>query len=331
MFTILVAQRRGDASDCAHRLDRSPPLGAEAQQAGKVWRIGYLSLPTAEFDRSWVAAFQQGLRRPGYVEGKNLIIERRHAAGRRERLGDLAAQLVRLPVDVIVTYGGIAEAKRATSTIPIVMAVHADPVGAGLVASLSRPGGNVTGLSDFHGGTVTKRLELLKEVVPSASRVAMLLNPANPMFVSQLKDVQAAAPALGMTVLPFEVSGPGDIDRAFTAIGQARPGALLLLPDSTFGDHRRLAELAMKHRLPAIGTVRQFADAGLLMAYGTSFADLWRRAATYVDKILKGANPGDLPVEQASKWELVVNRKTARLLDLTIPPSVLLRADQLID
>lgn len=313
----------------------APALAAEAQDAGKVWRIGYLAAGPVELDRSWLAALQQGLRDLGYVEGKNIVIERRHAAGRVERLPELIAELVRLKVDVFVVYGSpaIDAAKKATSTIPIVMTVHADPVGAGLVASLSRPGGNVTGLSDLHAGTVTKRLELLKEAVHMASRVAVLLNPTNPTSVLQLKDLQAAAPALGVTVLSLEVKGPADIDRAFATIGKERLAALLVLAEPTvIGAHRRqIADLAVKRRIATIGTVREFADAGFLMSYGTNFHELWRRAATYVDKILKGANPGDLPIEQASKWELVINRKTATALGVTIPPSVLLRVDHVIE
>ena len=307
------------------------PVAAWAQPAGKVWRIGYLSLPTPELDRRWVAAFQQGLRELGYMEGRDVIIEQRHASGRRERLAALATELVGLKVDVIVTYGGAPEARKASSTVPIVMTVSADPVGSGLVASLARPGGTVTGLSDVHGDTIAKRLELLKEATPSAARVAVLSSPGNLLAPRQLQDLRAAAQILGITVVPFELRGPGDLDRAITAIGKARVDALFLIPDSTFGNHARFADLVNKQRLPAIGTVREFADAGLLMSYGTSFAELWRRAATYVDKIFKGADPGDLPIEQARQWELVINRKTAKALGLTIPPSLLQRADQVIE
>ncbi len=309
------------------------PLPAGAQQAKKIPLIGYLSTSSAERDPSWLAAFQQGLQELGYLEGKNIVIEQRYAAGQFERLPELAAELVRLKVGVLVVAGAPAAhaAKKATSTIPIVMANAADPVGIGLVASLAHPGGNVTGLSDFNAGVVTKRLELLKEVVPSASRVAVLLNPANPTNPLQLKLIQGAAPALGVTLLSLEAKGPDDIERAFTAIRKERPGALLVIGDPMFGTHhKQIVELAVKSRLPAIYWTRQNVDAGGLMSYGTNHAHLHRRAATYVDKILKGAKPADLPVEQPTKFELVVNLKTAKALGLTIPPSVLIWADEVI-
>lgn len=313
------------------------PLAVEAQQTAKVRRIGYLSLATAEVDKSWVAAFRQGLRELGYVEGQTIVIEQRHAAGRPERLSGLVAELVRLKVDVFVVYGGVRAVqavKQATRTIPIVLAVSADPVGQGLVASLARPGGQVTGLSDYHGSLVPKRLELLKDVVPSASRVAVLLNPGNPGALLQLKDIRAAAPAVSVTVVSVEVKGsePDDFDRAFTVISRERPDALLLVPDATFVDRQRhIAELAVRHRLPAIGTLRQYAESGFLLSYGANFSDLWRRAATYVDKILKGASPAQIPIEQASQFELVINLKIAKALGLTIPPALLLRADHVIE
>ena len=291
------------------------PLVAGAQPAGKVWRIGYLSVAPVELDKSWVAAFQQGLRELGYVEGQNVVIER-HAAGRIERLPELAAELVRLKVDVFVVYGAgrsVAAVKKAGSTAPIVMTVSPDPVGEGLVASLARPGGNVTGLSDSHADLAPKRLELLKEVVPSASRVAVLWNPASGT-VLQLKNIQAAARALNVTVLPFEVRGPDEIDRVFAAIGRERPDALLLVPEPAVVrfNQRQIMELTVKNRLPAIGTVRQWAENGFLLSYGTNFSELWRRAATYVDKILKGAKPANLPVEQPTKFGFVINMKTAK-------------------
>ena len=306
---------------------------SEAQQPKKVPRIGYLSYGSVESEKSWLAAFQQGLQELGYLEGQNIVIEQRHAAGRSERLPELLAELVRLKVDVLVVAGdpAIHAAKKATSTIPIVMVTSPDPVGTGLVASLAHPGGNVTGLSDFHAGVVTKRLELLKDVVPSASRVAVLLNPVNPTHPLQLKDLQAVAPPLRVTLLSLEVKGPDDIDRAFATIGRERPGALLVLGDRLFATHqRRIVELAVKSRLPAIYTQRGWVDAGGLMSYGTNFDDQYRRAATYVDKILKGTKPADLPVEQPTKFELVINLKTAKNLGLTIPPEVLMRADKVI-
>jgi putative tryptophan/tyrosine transport system substrate-binding protein len=311
------------------------PLGAEAQQARKRYRIGFLSLASEiePPDQSDVAAFREGLRVLGYAEGENLVIEQRYAAGRLERLPELAAELVRLKVDVLVTYGSGSSAKQATRSIPIVFIVEPDPVGTGLVASLARPGANITGLADAHADLVPKRLELLKEVVPSAARVGVLLNPAR-STATQLKIAQTAASALGLTVFPVAVTGPGsdDLDRAFATMGKEHPGALLVIGDPTLAIRRnRIAELAIKRRLPTSGTVRTWAEAGLLMAYGTNFIDVFRHAATYVDKILKGAQPGDLPVEQPTKFELVINLKTAKALGLTIPPSLLLRADQVIE
>ena len=295
--------------------------------------LGMLCVPLAAEGQSWLADFQQGLQELGYLEGKNILIEQRYAVGQFERLPELAADLVRLKVDVLVVADAPAAhaAKKAASTIPIVMTSVADPVGIGLVASLAHPGGNVTGLSDFNAGVVAKRLELLKEVVPSASRIAVLLNPANPTNLLQLKLTQAAAPALGVTLLSLEAKGPDDIDRAFTAIREERPGALLVIGDPTFGTHRRrIVELAAKGRLPAIYWLRQPVDAGGLMSYGTNFAHLYCRVAIYVDKILRGAKPADLPVEQPIKSELVINLKTVKALGLTIPQSLLLRADEVI-
>jgi putative tryptophan/tyrosine transport system substrate-binding protein len=313
------------------------PLPPEAQPQGKMHRIGYLSLQRVEGDKNWVAAFRQGLRDLGYVEGENIVIHQRHAAGRSERLSPLASELIALKVDVLVVYGlwALMEAGwKPPATLPIVFTVDADPVGKGLVGSLARPGGNITGLSDAHADLIPKRLQLLKEIVPSAARVGVLLNPDNQASVTQLKTAQAAAPALGLTVLPIEVKGRGrdDVDRAFAAMGKEDLGALLIIGDPTVSVHRsRITELAVKTRLPAISTVREWAETGLLMAYGTSFQELWRRAATYVDKILKGAKPGDLPVEQPTKFDLVINLKTARAMSLTIPPSVMLRADHIVE
>jgi putative ABC transport system substrate-binding protein len=311
------------------------PLATAGQQARKVWRIGYLTAASAEIEKSRLAGFQQGLRELGYVEGESIVLEQRYGAGRSARLLELAAELVRLKVDVLVVGGDVAAlaAKKTTSAIPIVMITIADPVGIGLVASLARPGGNVTGLSDLHADLVPKRLQLLRDVVPSASRLAVMSNPANPAHPLQLKDIQAAAPALRVTLLSLEIKGPDDIDRAFATIGKERPGGLLVLGDRMLGTHRkRIAALAFQSRLPAIVTNKEWVETeGLLMSYGADFTDQFRRAATYVDKILKGATPADLPVEQPTRFELVINLKTARALGLTIPPSVLLRANQVIE
>jgi ABC-type uncharacterized transport system substrate-binding protein len=314
------------------------PLASEAQQTGKVWRIGVLSLTSdvEPYYERWDAAFREGLRKLGYVEGDNITIESRHAAGHVERLPALAAELVRLKVDVLVTApaGAAFSATKATSTIPIVFIGEPDPVGTGLVASLARPGGNVTGLADAHADLVPKRLELLKQVAPSVSRVAILWNAANPSSAPQLKIAEAAAPALGATVFSVGVTGPrrDDVDRAFATLGTARPGSLLVVADATLGVHRhRIAELSIKHRLPTCGTHSAWAESGLLMSYGTDFVDLFRRGALLVDKILRGARPADLPVEQPTTFELVVNMRTAKALGLTVPPFLLARADRVIE
>ncbi len=309
------------------------PLAADAQQAKPIPRIGFLASSSGEREKSRLAAFQQGLRALGYVEGQNIIIEQRYAGGELERLPDLAAEIVRLNVDVILTEGAPAAhaAQQITTTIPIVIGNVADPVGTGLVASLARPGGNITGLSAFSVGLVTKRLELVKEVVPSASRVAVLLNPANPANPLILQEIQAIAPTLGVTLLPFEAKGAEEIDRAFTAMKQERVEALIVLGDPMFGTHRRrISELAVQSQLPSTYGMRDYVEAGGLMSYGTNFEDLYRRAATYVDKILKGAKPADLPIEQPMKFELVINLKTAHALGLTIPPTLLFQADEVI-
>jgi len=311
-----------------------PTVSLSAQQAKKVYRIGYLTTRSDASENHRFAAFQEGLQELGYLEGKNIVIEvRRAAPGQRERLGDLAAELVRLKVDVIVVSSGslVRVAKEATTTIPIVFTVHADPVADGAVASLARPGGNVTGLSDLHSVLVTKRLELLKEVVPSASRVAVLLDAAFPTHSRQLKDIQAAAPPFGATVLPFPVTGREDIDRAFTTMRKERAGGLIVLGAPLIANHRpQIVALAAKSRLPAVFVTSENVDAGGLMSYGANLIELWRRAATYVDKILKGTKPADLPVEQPIKFEFVVNLKAAKQIGLTIPPNVLARADKVI-
>ncbi len=307
---------------------------AEAQQPGKVYRLGYLSVRTAAREKKRITAFQKGLQELGYTDGKNIVIElRRAVAGQRKRLRELAAELVRLKVDVIVATGGSSTqaVKEMTTTIPIVFTVSADPVGDGLVASLARPGGNVTGLSDLHSGLVTKRLELLKEIVPTATRVGVLLNPAFSAHSRQLKDIQAAASAFGVTILSSPVTGADDIDRAFATMRKESAGGLLVLGDPLIGNHRtQIVDLAVKSRLPAMFTGGGFVRAGGLMSYGANFTELWRRAAVYVAKILKGAKPADLPVEQPKKFEMVINLKTAKALGITIPPSILYRANNVI-
>jgi putative tryptophan/tyrosine transport system substrate-binding protein len=316
---------------CAMLFALSVP--AQAQQSGKVARIGYLSAASAEADKNRFAHFQRGMQELGYIEGKNIVIEQRYAAGQFEKIPELPAELIRLKVDVLVVYGdaAILAAKNATSTIPIVMTVHPDPVGDGIIASLARPGGNVTGLSDLHTVLVTKRLEILKEVVPSASRIAVFFHAGNPTLLRQLKDIQDIAPAFRVTVLSVPVTGPDDFDRAFTMMRKERAGALMVLGSPLIGLNRRqVIDLATKNQLPAIYTVSESPDAGGLMSYGTNFHELWRRAATYVDKILKGAKPIDLPVEQPTKFEFVINLKAAKQIGLAIPPNVLARADRVI-
>src|SRR5215813_9598627 len=308
-------------------------LTANAQQAQPIPRLGFLASASADVTKSLLAAFQQGLRELGYVEGKNILIESRYAAGAFARLPDLAGELVRLRVDVIVTEGAPAAhaAQQRTTTIPIVIGNAGDPVGMGLVASLARPGGNITGLSQMSPELMGKRLELLKEMVPAASRVAVLFNPANPTSPLQVPEFQATAPALGVTLLPYEAKAANEIDRAFTAMHQERVEALIVVGDSMLGMHqRRIIELAAQARLPATYNLREFVDAGGLMSYGTHFEDLYRRAATYVDKILKGTKPADLPIEQPTKFALIINLKTAKALELTIPPTLLFQADEVI-
>jgi putative ABC transport system substrate-binding protein len=303
----------------------------QAQQAKKVSRIGFLS---ATSDDSRVEAFRQGLRQLGYVEGQNITIEYRWADGRFEQLPDLAMELVRLKVDVVVavvTQASLA-AKKATGTIPIVMIGVSDPVGSGLVFSLARPGANITGTSSMTAEIVGKQLELLKETLPKISRVAALWNPANPIFQAiQLRETKDAAEALGVQLQLLEARGPDEIDRAFAAMVKERTRALLVLNDPVFTAHRiRIADLSVKHRLPAMSGTLEYTEAGGLMAYGPSFPDMYRRAAMYVDKILKGTKPADLPVERPTKFELVINLKTAKQIGLTIPPNVLARADRVI-
>src|SRR5213594_1479201 len=313
----------------------SRSLAAEAQEykAGKVARIGLLSQGSPTSGQHIREAFRQGLREVGYVDGQNIVIEYRYAEGKAERLPDLAAELLRLKVDVIVAGGTPAPlaAKRATRTIPIVMAAAGDPVGTGLVASLAQPGGNVTGLSNFSAELTGKRLQLLKEVVPGVSRVAVLWNAANPVAALLMRETEAAARTLGVQVQSLEVRGLDDFENALPAAISGGAGALFVIDDPlVFSSRMRIADFAARNRLPATAFYKEFAKAGGLMAYGPNLTDQFRRAAIYVDKILKGAKPADLPVEQPTKFELVINLKTAKALGLTIPQSVLLRADQVI-
>ncbi len=311
------------------------PLVTDAQPAGKVSRIGWLSAGFPRPDRDPpVDAFRQGLRELGYVEGQNLVIEYRGAEGRDERLPDLAAELVRLHVDVLVAVGPIATraAQHATRTLPIVMTGTADPVGAGFVASLARPGGNITGVSLLMAELPGKRLELLKETVPQSTRVAVLANPDNPVYEALRNNLTVAARALGLHLHVVEVHSADELDPAFAAVTREGADALMVLSDPALMDNLRgrVADLAATHRLPAMYNWKMYVEAGGLMSYGPSLPERHRRAATYVDKLLKGANPADLPVEQPTKFELVINLKTAKALGLTVPPTILFQADEVI-
>ena len=310
------------------------PLAAGAQPVGKAPRIGFLNGGSRD-ETLRLDAFRQGLHELGWVEGQNVAIEYRFAEGRFDRLPDLAAELVRLKVDIIVTQGAqvTVAAKNASATIPIVGIALIDPVGLGLIASLARPGGNVTGSSYSVGLEILgKQLEMLKETVPKLRRVAILSNPAHPAQPLAIREAKVAAQSLGVRLQLLEARGPDEFDGAFAAMAKERVGALLVASDVMFFLHRsRLVDLAVRSRLPAAYGERGLVEAGGLMSYGPSFPDLWRRGATYVDKILKGAKPGDLPVEQPTKFEFTINRKTAKALGLTIPPVLLLRADQVIE
>jgi len=310
------------------------PLTAEAQQPTKVHRIGYLSPGFSPSRLSTLEALRQGLRDLGWVEGENLTIEYRVAEGEVERLPALAAELVHLPVEVIVAGGSAAihAAQHATRTIPIVMATANEPVGEGFVVGVARPGGNITGMSNLAAERPGKRLEILKETVPQSTRIAVLANPANASHASDLHHVNEAARALGLSLHIVEVHRAEELESAFAAMTRAGADALMVLSDSILLSQLpgRIADLAATHRLPAIYVRRVYVDAGGLMSYGPSLPDLYRRAATYVDKILKGAKPAELPVEQPMKFELVLNLKTAQALGLTIPPTLLFQADEVI-
>ena len=310
------------------------PFAAQAQQAAKVPHIGFLGTGSLAEQANRLEAFREGLRDLGYVEGRNIAVEYRWAAGNVERFRDFAVELVGLKVDVIVatsTPGALA-ARNATKTTPIVFLTAADPAGSGLVASVGRPGGNVTGLSLLAPEITARQLQLLREAVPKAVRVAVLSNPTNAYTAVLIKEAEAAARSLAVRVQLLGVREANAFDRAFSAVRKERADALLVLADPTFVFHRtRIVEFANQNRLPAMYPHREYAEAGGLMAYGTDLRDNYRRGASYVDKILKGAKAADLPVEQPTKFELVINVKTARVLGLTIPQSLLLRADQIIE
>jgi putative ABC transport system substrate-binding protein len=307
---------------------------AHAQQPTKVPRIGYLGGTTAAAYAGRIEAFRQGLRELGYVEGKNIVIERRFAEGKPDRLSELAAELVRLKVDIVVSAGPTVTRllKEATSTIPIVMTNEGDPVGSGFVASLAKPGGNITGLSSLAPELSGKRLELLKEIVPKLSRLAVLGNSTEPANAQSVKEVELAAGAFEVKLQYLDILSPTDIEIAFRAASKERADAVLILVAGGIAVAHRteIVELAVKSRLPAIYNSAEFVEVGGLMSYATSLTDLSRRAAVYVDKILKGRTPADLPVEQPIKFEFVINLKAAKQIGLTIPPTVLARADRVI-
>ena len=305
----------------------------DAQQPTKIPRIGYLSTVSPAVNATRIEALRQGLRELGYVEGKNILIEWRYAEGKVDRLPSLAAQLVHLKVDLIVTAASppTRAAKELTSTIPIVMAFDDDPVGSGFVASLARPGGNITGLSSLALEIGGKQLELLKEIIPRLSRVAILGTSAVPQYANLVKEIDLAAKAVGVKVQHLDVLNSSDLENAFGAASKALAGAVLVIGSPILNSHRtQIVVLAAKSRFPAIYSRPEYVQDGGLLYYGTSFPDLFHRAATYVDKILKGAKPGDLPVEQPTKFELVINLKNAKQIGLTIPPQVLARADRVI-
>jgi putative ABC transport system substrate-binding protein len=310
------------------------PGAARAQQTNKVWRVGMLDTTAATLNAPNVDAFRLGLRQLGYVEGQNLIIEYRSGEGRIERFPELAAEMVRLKVDVIVTRGTPAAlaAKNATATIPIVMAAIGEAVGTGMVVSLAQPGGNVTGLSAFVNELTAKRIEIMREIVPKISRMAMIDNMGNASVPHQWDEIKRATLAFGIQPQLYDVRKPEDIEPAFDAAIAQRIDALAVGNDSVFIASRlRVVELAAKHRLPAIYATREFVDAGGLLSYAAHYPDLYRRAATYLDKIFKGAKPGDLPVEQPTKLELVINIKTAKALGLDVPFHLQQRADEMIE
>jgi putative ABC transport system substrate-binding protein len=309
------------------------PLAAAALLPTTVHRIGFLWNSSPSLTHHFLEAFRHGLHERGYVEGTHFTIESRYAEGDPTRLPGLAAELVGLPVAVIVTSGSqaIQAVKQATSTIPVVIAASSDPVEMGFVTSLARPGENLTGLSLSAPELSGKRLELLKEAVPAITHIAVLVNPANPSTAAHLRETQRAAQALQVQLHLAEVRGPHELDHAFSAIRRVPADALIVLVDPMFMQQRaRLVELTAMSRLPAMYGFREDVEMGALMAYGPSFPDLFRRAATYVDKILKGAKPGDLPVEQPTKYELILNLKTAKELGITLPPTLLILADEVI-
>jgi ABC-type uncharacterized transport system substrate-binding protein len=309
----------------------APPT--QAQQPKKASRIGFLSVGTAASMSTRVEAFRRGLREQGYVEGQDIVVEYRYAEDNLERLREFAVELVRLKVDIIVTGGAISTrpAKEAAGATPIVMAYESDPIGSGMVTSLARPGGNITGLTSSAGELNGKRLELLKEAIPKLSRVAVIRNPGMSNTAQALKDAEIAAESLKLKIQPLEVQSPNDLEGVFAAAKKGRAEGMIVVGDPvTFTHRKRVADLALKNRIATMHGQIQFAEAGAMMVYGPNDADMYRRAATYVDKILKGSKAADLPIERPVKFDFIINLKTAKQLGLTIPANVLARADKVI-
>jgi putative tryptophan/tyrosine transport system substrate-binding protein len=310
------------------------PLAVRAQQSGKIPRVGFMGNSTAALEANLIRPFRDGLRELGYQEGRDIVIDYRWAEGKYERFPTLVAELLGVPADVIVTAGTPATlaVKKATSRVPLVMIAVGDPVGTGIVPSLARPGGNITGLSSIAPDLEGKRLELLREVSPKLSHVAFFLNPLNPFHKVSAQQAFAAAQTLGIKLQPLEVRTSAELESAFAAIVREKPDALLILADRVFLHNRkRMMDFATEQRLPSVNAYREVVEAGGLMSYGPSYEDMHRRAADYVDKILKGARPGDLPVEQPTKFTLIINIKAAKSLGLEVPPMLLARADEVIE
>ena len=310
------------------------PLAARAQQPAKIPRIGFLGNSTATMEANLIGPLRDGLRELGYEEGRNVIIEFRWANGKYDQFPALVAELLAAKVDVIITAGTPATLaiKKATSTVPLVFIAVGDPVGTGVVPNLGRPGGNITGLSSIAPDLEGKRLELLREVVPKLSHVAFFLNPANAFHTASMRQARVAAQSLGIKLQPMEVNKSEQLDGAFASIVKEKPDALLILADRVFLHNRkRMMEFAIQQRLPSVNAYRELVEAGGLISYGPSYEDMHRRAAVYVDKILKGTKPADLPIEQPTKFTLLINLKTAKTLGLTVPPTLVARADELIE
>ena len=312
------------------------PLAARAQQAGKLWRIGFVSgaVRPPALERSIYAGLSHGMRQLGYVEGKDFVIEYRFAEGKYERFDDFAGELVRLKADAIVlaTAAAVRAMQKATDAIPIVMGYSTDPVGNGFVASLARPGGNTTGLASSSDDASPKQLELLAMTIPNLSRVGLLVNPDSPNYLPVLKNAMTASQKAGMTLVPVEARNPEQIDTSFAALRRENVGAILVVSDGfLLSQRQRIAQLALRERLPSMFQQREFAEVGGLMSYGESLFEFYRRAASYVDKIFKGAQPGDLPIEQPARFNLVINRNTADALGITIPSQVYVFADEVIE